>query len=200
MSKKTVVGLISVTIIIVAFYGIKLYTNSYKNDLNKVIEDTEQNEKIKQEENEKLDKEKEGEKEAGEIDYNKDNNFTLADLDENTISLSDYKGKKVFLNFWASWCSPCRSEMPDMDTLYENIKDSDTVMLAVNIGEDKDDVKKFIDNNEFQFKVLLDTKTKVGEQYSVSGIPTSFLIDENGNIVRSITGAMSLKQMQEFIR
>ena len=64
-------------------------------------------------------------------------NFKLKDLNGVEVSLSDFKGKKVFLNFWASWCPPCKAEMPDLEKLYQETKDSDLVILAVNIGEDK---------------------------------------------------------------
>jgi thiol-disulfide isomerase/thioredoxin len=125
--------------------------------------------------------------------------FKLIDLNGKEVSLSDFKGKKVFLNFWASWCPPCISEMPDIEKLYTETKDSDLVILAVNLGEDKDTVKDFSDTNKYNFKILLDTDQSVGKQYNISAIPTSYFIDKEGNIVSTVKGAISLEKMKSYI-
>ena len=83
--------------------------------------------------------------------------FKLKDLNGNEISLSQFKGKKVFLNFWATWCPPCKAEMPDIEKVYNETKDSDLVILAVNINEKKDTVKSFIEKSKYHFTVLLDS-------------------------------------------
>lgn len=124
--------------------------------------------------------------------------FTLKDLDGNTVSLSDYKGKKVFLNFFATWCPPCRGEMPDIEKIYESKKD-DLVILAVNVGEDSKTVKDFISKNKYKFKVLLDTKNEASQSYNISSIPVSYFIDRSGNIVSKQVGAMSKEDMQKYI-
>lgn len=126
--------------------------------------------------------------------------FTLKDLEGNTVSLKDFKGKKVFLNFWATWCSPCKSEMPDIEKLYNENKDSDLVILAVNMGDSKDTVKKFIDTNKYNFKVLLDVSQTVSNTYKIVSIPTSFFINKEGNIVHKHTGVMSYEDMKNFIK
>jgi thiol-disulfide isomerase/thioredoxin len=126
-------------------------------------------------------------------------NFKLKDLNGKDVSLSDFKGKKVLLNFWASWCPPCISEMPDIENLYNETKNTDLVILAVNIGEDKDTVKSFTNINKYNFTVLLDLDQSTGRQYNIAAIPTSFFIDEEGNIVSSIKGAMTLDQMKSYI-
>ncbi|MBM7869138.1 thiol-disulfide isomerase/thioredoxin [Clostridium pascui] len=125
--------------------------------------------------------------------------FKLKDLTGKEVSLSDYKGKKVFLNFWATWCSPCKAEMPEMEKLYQETKNSDLVILAVNLDEEKDTVQKFINSNKYNFPVLLDTGNIVAGKYEVVSIPTSFFIDEEGNIVDKHIGAMTIEDMKNYI-
>jgi thiol-disulfide isomerase/thioredoxin len=126
-------------------------------------------------------------------------NFKLKDLNGKDVSLSDFKGKKVLLNFWASWCRPCISEMPDIQKLYNETKDSDLVILAVNLGEDKATVKSFTDINKYNFTVLLDLEEIAGRQYTISAIPTTFFIDKEGNIVSTVKGAITLEKMKMYI-
>ena len=126
-------------------------------------------------------------------------NFKLKDLNGKEVSLSDFKGKKVFLNFWASWCPPCKAEMPDIENLYVETKDSDLVILTVNLGEDKTTAKSFIDKNKYNFTVLLDLDQSTAKQYNIAAIPTSFFIDKEGNIVSTIKGGMTLEQMKTHI-
>lgn len=126
--------------------------------------------------------------------------FKLEDLQGKEIKLSDFKGKKVFLNFWASWCGPCKAEMPHMQQLYEETKDKDIVILAVNVGEDKDKVKSFIEENKYAFPVVLDIKQEAALQYGISAFPTSFFIDEEGYVYSGIRGAMSLDMMKEQLK
>ncbi|HEX9061697.1 MAG TPA: redoxin domain-containing protein [Clostridia bacterium] len=127
--------------------------------------------------------------------------FTLTDLNGKKVSLSDYKGKNVFLNFWATWCPPCRGEMPDIEDVYnESLKNKDFIILAVNLGEDKDTVKAFIDSKGYHFKVLLDLDQKAGDSYGINAIPSSFFIDRNGNIQNKRVGAMSKNDIQQYIK
>ncbi|KZL91481.1 TlpA family protein disulfide reductase [Clostridium magnum] len=126
--------------------------------------------------------------------------FKLKDLNGNELSLNDLRGKKVFLNFWATWCPPCKAEMPEIEKLYQETKNSDLVILAVDIGEPLSDVKTFIDQNNYNFKVLLDSNQKVAAQYGISAIPTSFFIDKEGNIISKHTGPMNTDQMKEYIK
>jgi thiol-disulfide isomerase/thioredoxin len=125
--------------------------------------------------------------------------FKLKDLNGKDVSLSDYRGKKVFLNFWASWCPPCKAEMPEMEKLYQETKDSDLVILTVNLGEDKSIVQKFINDNRYDFPVLLDTDNVVASKYQVVSIPTSFFIDKEGNITYKHIGSMSIEDMKKYI-
>ena len=126
--------------------------------------------------------------------------FKLKDLSGKELSLSDLKGKKVFLNFWATWCRPCIQEMPEIQKLYEETKDSDLVIVAVEIGEPLSTVKSFIETNKFGFKVLLDSDQSVAHKYNITGIPTSYFIDVDGNIISKNVGPLDIDQMKAYIK
>lgn len=128
-----------------------------------------------------------------------DYDFELEDLNGNKVSLSDFKGKKVFLNFWATWCPPCKAEMPDIEKLYQETKDTELVILAVNVGEDKKTVQDFIIEKGYNFPVLLDVKGEISQMYQVTGIPTTYLIDTKGYLDDGATGAITLEAMKEFV-
>ena len=126
--------------------------------------------------------------------------FKLKTLDGKEFSLSDLKGKKVFLNFWATWCPPCKAEMPEIEKLYQETKDSDLVIVAVEIGEPLSTVKSFIDSNNYSFKVLLDSNQSVASKYNIASIPTSYFIDVQGNIISKNEGGMNINQMKASIK
>lgn len=116
--------------------------------------------------------------------------FTLDDLEGRKTSLSDFRGKVVLLNFWATWCPPCKAEMPGMEKLYQTFKDNpDFVMLAVDSQEEASVVRKFIADNQYHFKVLLDSDGQVNARYSVQAIPTTYLIDRQGRVIAGKAGA-----------
>lgn len=116
--------------------------------------------------------------------------FTLSDLDGNEVSLSDFKGKVVFLNFWATWCPPCRNEMPSMEALYQKLKDKDFELLAVSLDrQGSSAVKPFIRDYGLTFPILLDLDGKVARTYRVRGIPSTFVVDKEGLIAERIVGA-----------
>jgi len=117
--------------------------------------------------------------------------FKLENLDGESISLSDFKGKAVLINFWATWCDPCTSEMPYLQEIYEEWSGRELVLLAVNRGESPAKVKDFMEKLNLSFPVLLDAKTAVAQKYNVSGIPTTFFIDKDGIIQVKIIGAFS---------
>jgi thiol-disulfide isomerase/thioredoxin len=116
-------------------------------------------------------------------------NFELKNLDGLTKQLTDYKGKVVLLNFWATWCGPCRIEMPSMDKLYKEFEKDGFELLAVNIGESSEIAGKFMKSNNLSFPVLLDEDQSVAASYGIRSIPTSFLIDKDGNILGMAVGA-----------
>ena len=114
--------------------------------------------------------------------------FELKDLDGNNIKLSSIKGKVVLLNFWATWCPPCRAEMPSMQKLYDKFKDKGLELLAVNLQEDLQVVKDFADNSGFTFPILLDSNGEVGGIYGARSIPTTYIIDKKGNVIAGAVG------------
>jgi len=116
--------------------------------------------------------------------------FTLPLLNGENASLSSYRGKIVILNFWATWCPPCRAEMPSMETLYQRFKNQGLEILAVDLGEPARTVQQFIQNNRYTFPVMLDTNSRIGNLYGIQSIPTSFIIDREGKIIGRLVGAI----------
>lgn len=126
--------------------------------------------------------------------------FTLKDINGKDVSLSDFKGKNVYLNFFTTWCPPCRAEMPDIEKMYQKYRDKDFVVLAVNLGEDKDTVKKFFENNNLNFNVVLDQDQTVAQKYNITAIPVSVFIDKQGTVVAKKVGAMTENEMESYIK
>ena len=116
--------------------------------------------------------------------------FTLPDLEGKMTSLSDYKGKVIFLNFWATWCPPCREEMPSIQQLHEKLGNDQFVILAVaESSGTSEQIGKFMKENKYTFKVLNDVKREVAAKYQIIGVPTTFLIDKKGIIVDKYVGS-----------
>ena len=114
--------------------------------------------------------------------------FTLIDTNDQTRSLSDYKGKVVLVNFWASWCPPCIYEMPELTRLKKQLSDRPFEILALNVGEKKYRVRKFAKLTNFNLPVLLDTSKDTFDAWNVKTLPTSFLIDAESNIRYRVRG------------
>jgi peroxiredoxin len=107
--------------------------------------------------------------------------FSLPDLSTNTVTLSLYRGQKVVLmDFWATWCGPCRMAMPDLQDLQDKFKDRGFEILSVNQGESAEQVRNFIQRKKYTFHVVLDQDGAVGGKYGVRGIPTLVLVDKKG--------------------
>ncbi|PLR85718.1 redoxin domain-containing protein [Bacillus sp. V33-4] len=123
--------------------------------------------------------------------------FELTALTGEKVQLSDYKGKKVMLNFWATWCPPCKAEMPAMEQFYRDMKD-EVAVLAVNI-DPKNDVKGFAEEKGVTFTILLDDQEEVSKIYQIISIPTTYYIDEAGIVQSKHIGAMTQEQMNQFI-
>ncbi len=116
--------------------------------------------------------------------------LTLKTLDGQTVKLSDYRGKVVMLNFWATWCPPCRAEMPSMERLYKLMAGDDFVMLALNVEENgAQTVKAFLKSSPHSFPVLLDEEAKAQNTYRVFRFPETFIISREGIIMNHILGA-----------
>lgn len=123
--------------------------------------------------------------------------FQLKTLTGETVKLSSLKGKKVMLNFWATWCPPCKAEMPVMEQFYKQANKKDLVILAVNI-DTQNDVKGFAKKDGITFPILLDTDNTVNTTYGIMSIPTTYFIDRNGVIQNKYTGEMTKDIMQQF--
>lgn len=124
-------------------------------------------------------------------------NFTLTNLEGEEVSLSDYQGKGVFLNFWASYCEPCKREMPAMEAEYQAMKTEGIEILAINIAESNVAINSFKNRYGFTYPILLDRDRSVTNRYGVIPIPTSFFINQEGIVVSKFTGEMSREQIKE---
>lgn len=168
------------------------------------IEETKETENGK----EKIEESKETEEVKEEIEEKCDLDlldFTFLDQYGKIHRLSSYKGKVIFLNAWATWCGPCRSELPEIDELYKKYKDSEnvvvlTVVFPLQSGEgNTNSIKSFMKSNEYSYPVLFDTKGKLLSALGISAFPTTFLFDKKGNIYGYIPGAMNKERMEKAI-
>lgn len=128
--------------------------------------------------------------------------FELKTLDGETVKLSDYQGKKVILNFWATWCPPCKAEMPLMENYYDKAQKENVEILAVNLTtEDRgiDKVEAFVKANHLSFPIPLDKEGDVGSVYQAVTIPTSYIIDAQGRVQKKHIGPMDEKTMEDYI-
>ncbi len=124
-------------------------------------------------------------------------NFTLENLQGEKVSLKDYRGKNVLINFWTTTCPYCIKEMPDFKKYYEECKDEDFTILAINGGEEKRRVERFVKENGYEFPVLLDMYGVVARQYMVRGVPTSIIVDNEG-IIRGVRlGPMTYPEIKQ---
>ncbi|WP_449536800.1 thiol-disulfide oxidoreductase ResA [Ferdinandcohnia sp. Marseille-Q9671] len=126
--------------------------------------------------------------------------FVVTDLNGKEHHLSEYKGKKgVFLNFWGTWCEPCQREFPYIDTYYQEFKDQGIEVVAINVGEPQFSVKNFIEKYELSFPVAIDKGNQLLNAYGIDPLPTTLLIDKNGEVVEIITGEMSKKMVRQYM-
>ncbi|GGM19395.1 thiol:disulfide interchange protein tlpA [Paraliobacillus quinghaiensis] len=126
-------------------------------------------------------------------------NFSLETLSGEKVQLADYRGERVMLNFWATWCPPCRAEMPDMQKFHEQ---TDIKILAVNLTESeaaRQDVHDFVEEYGLTFPILMDENTNVATEYAIRPIPTTYMIDSNGIIQQKSFGPMNYEQMVQAL-
>jgi peroxiredoxin len=115
--------------------------------------------------------------------------FTLPDTGGKLHRLSDYRGRPVIINFWATWCPPCREEIPSMNRAWRSLRESGVAMLAINVGEDEDSIFVFTADYPAEFPLLLDRSGEVIKQWPVKGLPTSYVIAPDGTLAyRAIGG------------
>lgn len=144
----------------------------------------------------------EGEKLTPAVDFN------LTDQYGNTHTLSQYKGKTIFLNFWGTWCPPCRAEMPDIQKLYEEFdqEGEDALVIlgvaATNLGKEKseDGIKTFLEENGYTYPVLMDTEAGLFQTYGITSFPTTIMIDRDGNLFGYATGQLNEETMRSIIQ
>ena len=145
--------------------------------------------------------------ESGEIPVIPAPDFTLTDQYGETHTLSDYQGQTVFLNFWATWCGPCKMEMPDIQALYEEWDENagDLVVLGVagpGIGQEgsAEDIAAFLEENGYTYPVVMDDTGALFYQYGISAYPTTFMIDTEGNVFGYVQGAVSREVMDDIVQ
>ncbi len=114
--------------------------------------------------------------------------FVLGDIDGNTHRMSDYRGQVVVLNFWATWCPPCREEMPSMERAWQKVRGTGIVILAVNVGEDEDTIFEFTGNYPVSFPLLMDREAGVIGEYRVVGLPTTYIVSPEGLVTHKTVG------------
>lgn len=141
-----------------------------------------------------------------EIGLNKGNiapDFELESLDGEVLRLSDFRGKKVIINLWATWCPPCRAEMPHMQDFYQDYKDKGVIILAVNLSKEERNsnaVRPFVEDEfKLTFPVLLDKKGEIGTLYRAVSIPTTYFIDTKGKVQNKAIGPMSYEMLETTI-
>jgi peroxiredoxin len=125
-------------------------------------------------------------------------NFTLVDLDGKPWKLKSLQGKVVLVNFWATWCPPCRKEMPDLEALYKRFQDAGLIVLAIS-DEDVGTVRPFVAKAGVTYPVLLDPGRKVNKLFHVEGIPKSFVYDRNGKLVAQAIDMRTQRQFLEML-
>ena len=126
--------------------------------------------------------------------------FTLPDLDGHPVSLHDYRGHPVWLNFWATWCPPCQVEMPEMETLYSQYKSRGLIILGVDVQESADTVRLFVTERHFDWQFLLDSNGLVARRYYMTGLPLHVFIDRSGTIRGLQPGGLDPAGMEPLLQ
>ena len=127
-------------------------------------------------------------------------NFILSDLDGNEISLSNLRGKPVIVNFWATWCPPCREEMPAIETLYQQYKYLGVEIIGIGMMENENRVREFVEEGNYNWTFAIDTKGEISWDYRVVAIPTSFFIDSQGIISSIHRGPMNTSDIEDNLK
>lgn len=128
--------------------------------------------------------------------------FTVLDYEGNEVKLSDFKGKPVVLNFWATWCYYCKEEMPDFNTAYEKYPDVEFLMINATDGyqETTESAKAYYEDEGYKFNIYFDTEMDAINTYGITGFPTTIFIDSDGNIAASSSGMLDLETLEKGIK
>lgn len=214
-NKKIVQYTIKVGGVIMVIMGLMTFTGGinnitkYLNSNNSYINEETKEKKIEDEnkaQNDYSDESKNEHNGSNNKDLMEAVDFSLTDQYGNTHTLSDYKGKTVFLNFFATWCGPCKVEMPHIEELYNehNLNNDDIVIIAVSNpgGREKDmnGVKQFLKDEGYTFPVVFDESGEVFSKYNIMSLPTTFMINEYGKVYGYVSGALSKDQMESIIK
>jgi len=125
--------------------------------------------------------------------------FSLKDLSGKKVGIKQFKGKIIFLNFWATWCGPCKEELPGLEVLHRQFKEKNFVLLTISVDyEGLKPVQEFIDKHQYTFPVLLDPKCETLDLFEVKGIPTTFIIDMKGRLIGRAIGPRDWKSPEVF--
>ncbi len=129
------------------------------------------------------------------------NNFSLDNLSGEKISLSDFAGKIVVLNFWATWCPPCKAEIPDFIEVYNEYKDQGIAFLGISLDDDLNALKQFVFDNNISYPILIDNQiANVSGNWGISAIPTTFFIDKNGEIIDKRIGQIPKQELVSVLK
>jgi len=200
MKKNIIIGITAIILVATAVYVTKNYNSKSEIVINPPRQDQQADQSASGPDSDPApSSDSEGNSGESKINLMENYDFTLKDLEGNEVKLSSLKGNKIFLNFWATWCPPCKAEMPDIEKLYQETKDSSLVILAINVDTDKKAAQDFIDANNYNFTVLWDENGEVSRLYQVTAIPTSYFIDTEGFLDAGTTGAISLEAMKEYV-
>ncbi|WP_246055252.1 peroxiredoxin family protein [Pseudalkalibacillus caeni] len=139
---------------------------------------------------------------AGIKEGSKAPDFSLQTIDGKKVKLSDYRGKKVVLNFWATWCPPCKKELPELQEYYIENGNDKVEIIGVNltkIERSEKDVDPFVEKYGLTFPVILDKKGKVEKVYQIQSYPTSYILDKDGNVEKVIAGAVNKETLENIL-
>lgn len=125
--------------------------------------------------------------------------FSLQDLNGETVTLSQFRGRPVLINFWATWCVPCRTEMPEIEAAYQAYREQGFAVLAVDVQEPPEDVRAFVEEFRLSFVPLVDTTGAVFDLYKVLALPTSYWIDRQGRVSAVHLGPMTGEQIRTYV-
>jgi len=136
--------------------------------------------------------------ESVEDPYNKVIPFELPDLDGNMVSIADFEGKFVLINFWATWCTYCDQEMPDLQALQDKYGD-DLVVLLVNVQENEEEIRTYLEKNNLTMLTVLDKKGETAGMYNVTGMPSSYFVTPDQRVIGYVAGMMTYETMEQSL-
>ncbi len=188
--KTNIKIIISIVVIIVAFVGIfSLYNTLSRNyEPDNLADTTSQNANTNNNTNENNES----------VDYSAPD-FTVENKNGSEVTLSSFFGKPIVLNMWASWCSPCKQEMPFFEEAYKENEDIQFMMVNMTAGDSKRDANKFIEEEGYTFPIYYDTEGMAASVYGASSLPMTIFIDENGDLVTYAVGALNKEQLKQGI-